>query len=286
MTNNRDLQSAVFRVIEENPDGYRPARYFNYFMTALIIANVLAVVLDTVEPLRVQYASLFLVINVVSIGIFTVEYFLRLWVCTMHPDFRDPVKGRIRFSLTPLALVDLFAFLPFYIPFLIPVDLRFIRILRLFRLIRVFKLGRYSEAMKIFDRVIKRTWEELMLALSILFIVLVIVSSLMYYAEHDVQPDKFGSIPQAMWWAIVTLATVGYGDAYPVTVLGKIIGGMAVITGIAIFALPTAILSAGFIEEIQERKVVVCPVCGHRITGADVVDPADPPVDSKPDRPE
>ena len=196
------------------------------------------------------------------------------------------MKGRIRFSLTPLALVDLFAFLPFYIPFLIPVDLRFIRILRLFRLIRVFKLGRYSEAMKIFDRVIKRTWEELMLALSILFIVLVIFSSLMYYAEYLVQPDKFGSIPQSMWWAIVTLATVGYGDAYPVTVLGKIIGGMAVITGIAIFALPTAILSAGFIEEIQERKVVVCPVCGHRITGADVVDPADPPVDSKPDRPE
>jgi voltage-gated potassium channel len=158
-------------------------------------------------------------------------------------------------------------FLPFYLPAVIPVDLRFLRILRLFRLIRVMKLGRYSDAMKMFHAVIAKTKEELLLALSILFIVLVLASSAMYYAEHDVQPEKFANIPDAMWWAVVTLATVGYGDIYPVTTLGKVIGGVVVVTGIAIFALPAAILSAGFIEEIQDKKTVVCPKCGYRIGG-------------------
>jgi voltage-gated potassium channel len=272
MTRVGSLKAAIYRVIEEPPDGYRPAHYFNIFMTVLIVANVIAVILETVKPIEVEYANIFLAIDIISIAIFTVEYFLRLWVCTLHPAFRDPVSGRIRFAVTPLAIIDLLAFLPFYIPFIIPFDLRFIRILRLFRLIRVLKLGRYSDAMKLFHRVVDKTKEEMLLALSILCIVLVIVSSLMYFAEHEIQPDKFGSIPQSMWWAIVTLATVGYGDAYPVTMAGKIIGGLAVVTGIAIFALPTAILSAGFIEEIQDRKVVVCPVCGHHISGADVKD--------------
>jgi voltage-gated potassium channel len=276
MTGDRSLKDAVFRVIEEPPEQYWPARFFNYFMILLIVANVLAVIFETVEPIRVQYSSWFLVIDVVSIALFTIEYFLRLWVCTLHREFRDPVTGRIRFALTPLALVDLFAFLHFYIPFLIPVDLRFIRILRLFRLVRVLKLGRYSEAMKIFNRVVNKTKEQMLLALSILFIVLIIVSTLMYYAERDVQPVKFGSIPLAMWWAVVTLATVGYGDVYPITTFGKIIGGAAVVTGIAIFALPTAILSAGFIEEIEERKVIVCPECGHRMGAEEKPDDDDP----------
>jgi voltage-gated potassium channel len=133
------------------------------------------------------------------------------------------------------------------------------------------KLGRYSDAMKRFHAVIARTREELILALSVLLIVLVFASSMMYYAEHDVQPEKFSSIPAAMWWAIVTLATVGYGDVYPITTLGKVIGGVVLITGIAIFALPTAILCSGFIAESQkececdtnQHEEVTCPACGQ-----------------------
>ena len=218
------LKETLHRIMEESQEGNRAARNFNIFMTMLIIANVLAVIFETVEPIHQQYFLFF-------------------------------------------SAIDLFSFLPFYLPVFLPIDLRFLRILRLFRLIRVMKLGRYSEAMKTFHRVITRTREQLLLALSILIIVLVLASSMMYYAEHDAQPDRFASIPESMWWAVVTLATVGYGDVYPVTVLGRVIGGIVVITGIAIFALPAAILSAGFIEEVQDRKVVICPNCKHRIGG-------------------
>jgi len=259
------VQKILYRIMEESPDGNRAARYFNYFMTFIILVNVLAVIFETVEQLYEHFFLLFFVIEIVSIAIFTVEYFLRLWICTLNPLFANPVTGRLRYIVSPYGLIDLFSFLPFYMPVFIPVDLRFIRILRLFRIIRVLKLGRYSEALKIFNRVITKTKEELLLALSVLFMVLIIFSSLMFYAEHDIQPAKFGSIPQTMWWAIVTLATVGYGDVYPITVAGKIVGGLAVLTGIAIFALPTAILSAGFIDELQEQKPIVCPECGCRI---------------------
>jgi voltage-gated potassium channel len=259
------MKKYLYQVMEESPDGNGAALSFNYFMTFLIIINVFAVILETVEPLHQQYLFLFSAIDIISIAFFTVEYFVRLWICTLNPAYSDPVRGRLRYMVSAFALIDLLSFLPFYIPFVIPVDLRFLRILRLFRLIRVMKLGRYSEAMKTFHTVIAKTKEQLILTLSILFIVLVIASSLMFYAEHDAQPDKFASIPNAMWWAVVTLATVGYGDIYPVTALGKVIGGVVVVTGIAIFALPAAILSAGFIEEMQDRKVVICPSCGHRI---------------------
>jgi|WetSurMetagenome_2_1015567.scaffolds.fasta_scaffold217144_2 voltage-gated potassium channel len=271
--------------MEESPEGNGAARCFNYFMVVLIIVNVLAVLLETVRPLEKQYFLLFSIIDIVSISIFTVEYLIRLWICTLNPDYSHPVTGRLRYMVSGYALIDLFAFLPFYIPAIIPVDLRFIRILRLFRLIRVMKLGRYSKAMKTFSVVIKKTREELLLALSILLIVIVLASTLMYYAENGAQPDKFDSIPAAMWWAVVTLATVGYGDIYPVTTLGKVIGGLVVVIGIMIFALPAAILSAGFIGEIQEKRVVICPACGHRIGG----DPdhdcnGEPPEPKNPDR--
>ena len=261
------LKETLHRIMEESQEGNRAARNFNIFMTVLIIANVLAVMFETVEPIHQQYFLFFSAIDLFSIAFFTVEYFLRLWICTINPAYAAPVTGRLRYSISFFALIDLFSFLPFYLPVFLPIDLRFLRILRLFRLIRVMKLGRYSEAMKTFHRVITRTREQLLLALSILIIVLVLASSMMYYAEHDAQPDRFASIPESMWWAVVTLATVGYGDVYPVTVLGRVIGGIVVITGIAIFALPAAILSAGFIEEVQDRKVVICPNCKHRIGG-------------------
>jgi voltage-gated potassium channel len=253
--------------MEASPEGNGAALHFNYFMTVLILLNVVAVILETVQNIHASYSLLFSIIDLVSIAIFTVEYFIRLWICTLNPVYSHPVTGRLRYMVSGYAIIDLLAFLPFYIPFLIPIDLRILRMLRMFRLIRVLKLGRYSEAMKTFLSVLEKSKEKLVLALSILLIVLVLASSMMYYAEHDAQPDKFDSIPAAMWWAIITLATVGYGDIFPITPLGKAIGGLVVVIGIAIFALPAAILSAGFIEEIQEKKVVICPACGHRIGG-------------------
>jgi voltage-gated potassium channel len=169
--------------------------------------------------------------------------------------------------MTPLALIDLLAILPFYLPIFVHLDLRIIRILRLFRIFRVFKLARYSESVKILSSVIKRKKEELLIVFFVLFILLIVASSLMYFVENDAQPNVFSSIPMAMWWCIVTLTTVGYGDIYPITVLGRILGGIIALLGIGMFALPTGILASAFAEELQKKheRPKICPHCGKVI---------------------
>jgi voltage-gated potassium channel len=177
-------------------------------MLSLIGLNVVALILETVEQVHRSEPDLFRGFEVFSVAVFTVEYLLRLWSCTGNEKYRHPIHGRLRFALTPLALVDLLAILPFYLPWL-DLDLRFMRIVRV---LRVAKLGRYSKALSTFGRVASAKSAELLTIFSILIILLIIASSLMYYAENDAQPDKFSSIPAAMWWGIATLTTIGYGD--------------------------------------------------------------------------
>jgi voltage-gated potassium channel len=204
------------------------------------------------------------------VAVFSLEYILRVWSCTENPRFKSPVLGRLRFMLTPMALVDLLAVLPFYLPFA-SADLRFMRAMRLFRLFRVLKLARYSESMQTFLDVLRLKKEELILMFFAIIILLIISSSLVYEAEHEVQPEAFSSIPAAMWWGIVTLATVGYGDVYPKTELGKLIGSIVVILGIGLFALPTGVLASGFAEVLARKKEkhkmekMCCPHCGRYI---------------------
>jgi voltage-gated potassium channel len=288
------VKQYIFSVIEEDGD-HRASRRFNIAMSALIIVNVLVVILETVSSIHTQYLIEFRFIDDFSIIIFTIEYILRIWTCTLHKKYQDPVTGRLRYAITPLAIVDLLAFLPFYLPAFLPIDLRILRELRLLRLIRVLKLGRYSESLKLFEEVLVRKKEDIIVALGILLMVLVIASSCMYYAEHEAQPEKFASIPHAMWWGIITLATIGYGDIYPITPLGQIIGGFVVVIGIGVFALPTAILAAGFIEVIDARKstkdVVICPHCGMPLYGVESTSGHDSdkkdsgPIDDPPDPP-
>jgi voltage-gated potassium channel len=259
------LKQTVFNIIERAPDGYRPAKFFNYFMVVLILLNVTVVILETVRGIHAVFLWEFFIIDLVSVIIFSIEYVLRIWVCTLYEEYSHPITGRLRFMFTPYMIIDGLAILPFYIPFIIPIDLRFLRILRLFRILRILKLGRYSDAVNTFHRILTRKKEQLLLALSLLLIVMVLASALMYDAEHEAQPEVFASIPHAMWWALVTLATVGYGDVYPVTAMGKVLSGVVVIVGIMIFALPTAIFAAGFVEEIELEQEVFCPHCGRKI---------------------
>jgi len=253
-------------------------------MVCLILLNVTVVILETVRGIHAIFLWEFFIIDLVSVIIFTIEYILRLWVCTLYEEYSHPITGRLRFAFTPYMIIDGLAILPFYIPFIIPIDLRFLRILRLFRILRILKLGRYSDAVNTFHRILTRKKEQLLLALSLLLIVMVLASALMYDAEHTAQPEVFASIPHAMWWALVTLATVGYGDVYPVTDMGKILSGVVVIVGIMIFALPTAIFAAGFVEEIEQEQEVYCPHCGRKVDRETPLQPKDPAKDK--DKPE
>ncbi len=238
---------------------------FNVGMLFLIILNVFAVILQTEEPIYQKYETQFYAFEVFSVIIFSVEYILRLWTCTEIEEYKHPIWGRIRFAFTASMIIDLLSILPFYIPFR-GLDLRIIRAARLFRLFRIFKIGRYSQSLTRLSNVIKSKKEELVITLFSAVVLLIIASSVMYFVEKEAQPDVFGSIPDAMWWGAVTLTTVGYGDVYPITLLGKIISAFIAVLGIGLFALPAGIIASGFASELQKKdEKIICPHCGKEI---------------------
>jgi voltage-gated potassium channel len=261
------IKRRLYEILEVASPGDKLSRIFDIFIITLIFLNVIAIILETLEKLSLQFSGFFKAFEIFSVIIFTIEYILRVWSSTESPKYKKPVVGRIKFIFTPIALVDLFAILPFYLPMIIPFDLRFIRAVRLIRLFRLFKMGRYSESMKLFGKVLKAKKEELFIAVFAVFILLTISSSVLFYVENKAQPEAFSSIPAAMWWGVATLTTVGYGDVYPITSLGKFLGAIISLLGIGLFALPTGILSAGFVEEIRKKRESekVCPHCGEKI---------------------
>lgn len=262
----------IFHVLETRPRDSRLARLAQWLILGLIFLNTVAVILDSIESVWRQYSNFLYGFEVVSVFVFTLEYLLRLWTCVEDQRWRGGIRGRFRFALTWMALIDLLAIMPFFLPALFHhLDLRFLRAIRLLRVFRILKVGRYSESLKMLGRVLRAKREELYITLSVVLILLVVSSSLMYLAEHQAQPKAFGNIPEAMWWAVVTLTTVGYGDVYPVTVVGKCIAAVISLLGIALFSMPTAILAAGFIEEVHNRAkpASVCPHCGGVIEPID-----------------
>ena len=258
----------IYKILEKASAGDTVSKTFDIFIMSLIALNVVATIMVTVKALSLNHIRLFRNFEILSVSIFTIEYVLRLWSCTADQDFRHPVKGRLKFAATPMAIIDLLAILPFYVPRIIPLDLRFMRAVRLFRLFRLFKLGRYSEAMQTLGNVMRAKREELFITGFVVLILLILSSSIMYFVECEVQPKAFSSIPSAMWWGVATLTTVGYGDMYPVTPVGRFLGALIALLGIGMIALPTGILGGGFVEEIQrkrKKKQTICPHCGKDI---------------------
>ncbi|KQC14427.1 MAG: potassium channel protein [Desulfuromonas sp. SDB] len=248
------IKKRFYEILDKAEPGDKTSRIFDIFIMTLIILNIISVVLETEKGIYSCWETQFYYFELISIIIFSIEYILRIWSCTSNPIYNGRFKGRIKFFFSGMALIDLFAILPFYIPMVIPIDLRFIRILRLFRMFRLFKMGRYSKSFEIVKAVIKDKKEELIIALIFTLILLFLSSSVMYFVENTAQPDKFSSILDSMWWGMSTLTTVGYGDVYPVTPLGKFLGMIISILGIGVFALPTGILASGFSEEIKKHK--------------------------------
>ena len=228
-------------------------RLMDYFLIVLIIVNVIAIILESVDSLQAQYGLFFRQLEVFSVAVFTVEFILRLWSCVDLQDtsYKHPVSGRIRYLFTPAAMIDLLAIAPFYLSHFFAIDLRFLRVIRI---LRIFKLTRYSAAMQILLDVVREEARALGAAMFILFLLLVLTSSGIYLIEHEHQPDTFGSIPEAMWWSMATLTTVGYGDVTPITPLGKIFGGIITVIGMGMVALPTGILASGFSDQLHRRR--------------------------------
>lgn len=241
-------------------------RLFGGFLSTLIVLNVLAVVLETVQSLNSQYQEFFHWFDVASVTIFSVEYLIRLWVSVEGADKR-PLVSRLKFMVTPMAIIDLLAILPFFLPLIFQVDLRFLRAMRLFRVVRVLKLGRYSKSMRILGAVLRDKTPDLIVTVTVGLVLLTISASAMYFFEHQVQPEVFSSIPAAMWWAVSTLTTVGYGDVYPITTGGKIFGSVVAMLGVGLIALPAGILGAGLIESLDKSRDrrFRCPHCGKGI---------------------
>jgi voltage-gated potassium channel len=262
----------LYLTLEPNETGGIIERIFEFFLIAIIILNILAIVLDSVESIRKEYDAVFTAFENFSLIFFTIEYFARLYASAENPKYQDPLKGRLKYATSMMALVDLLAFLPFYLTFF-PMDLRFLRIFRLMALFRLFKIARYLNAMDIFRQVLRDRKEQLVLSFIFILFILVIISFVMFYAERDAQPDKFSSIPATMWWGIATLTTVGYGDIVPITPWGKFFGGVFAIAGVGLLALPAGILSSGFFERLhapdQNKKEdgsgQKCPHCGKDI---------------------
>lgn len=257
------LKRQIHRLLEPADAGDWSSRSVDLLLIGLILTNCLVAVLETLPAAR-AYAGLLKWFEVVSVAIFTVEYVLRLWSCTAAGI--TPLRGRLRYALHPLLLIDLVAILPFYLTFL-GLDLRIARVFRLLRFFRIAKLGRYSRALQMLGRAVLSRKEQLVMASLLGVFALVLSATLMYYAEHGTQPEKFSSIPASLWWAVTTLTTVGYGDAFPVTLLGKVFGGLSQVIGVGLFALPAGIMASAFLEEMERNKAApaVCPHCGKEI---------------------
>ena len=232
------------------------ARVAHGFLIALVIASVVAVVLETVPQLHERYQIVFDAIEFVALVGFSIEYALRIWSAPDSAPYfgLTPWRARLAYARTPYAIVDLLTVLPFYLGLFLPGDFR---VLLLLRLARFFKLARYSPGMRSLAAALKAERKALGASAVIIFGVVLVMASAMHIAEHAAQPDKFGSIPESMWWAVVTITTVGYGDVVPVTVIGKMIAGVTAFMGFLLLALPVGIVATAFAEEIHRREFVV-----------------------------
>lgn len=191
---------------------------------------------------------------------------MRIYVSDLTHPSSNKFKSALKFIFSFYGLIDFLAIAPFFLPFIIKTDLRFMRILRLIRFLRILKMNRYNNSLLLIVTVVKERKQELTMTGFVAFLVLLVSSFLMYHVEGEVQPEMFSTVLSAFWWAVATLTTVGYGDIYPVTALGKFISGIIAVLGIGIIALPTGIISAGFIDRLKKKdKVTNCPHCGKGI---------------------
>lgn len=248
------MKKKLYNLIRDDDVNDFYSNLFDFIIIFLIILNLVIVVLDTFN-LPAWYKLTSEVIEYVSVIVFTLEYLARLWVADLTYKNLTPNQARTKHVFSFMAIVDLFAILPFYIPFLIPIDLRILRSIRMIRLMRLMKINRYTTAMKTILNVFNNKKSQLLSSFAIVLILMLISSVLMYNLEHPAQPEIFRNAFSGLWWAVATFTTVGYGDIFPITMGGRVMAGVIAVLGIGLVAIPTGIISAGFIELIDVNVV-------------------------------
>ncbi len=246
----------IYEILGNNPrPGDVLARAISICLLVLIATNVLASVLESEDAIFLLAPRFFFWFEWISVGVFTVEYLLRLWSCVVDPRYAGPIRGRLRLLLSPMALVDLMAIAPFFLELIVPnvLDLRFLRALRLLRLFRLLRIDPLADAFATVVRVLTRKRTQLFVSFAVVFVAILLSAGAIYVTERNQLDTRFTSIPHAMWWSIVTITTIGYGDMVPATAFGKFLGGLVSFVGICAVALPVGIISSGFIEEVNRK---------------------------------
>ena len=249
--NKKSLRKRIWEILEKGNSKDKVSFYTDIFLITLIIFNIIAVLLETVESIYSKYALEFLIFERFSTVVFLIEYILRIWVCVEEKIKNNKLITRLKYASTWPAIIDLLAVLSGLLPMIFEVDLR---ILRALRMLRLLKFSRYFKVMNLLLGVLKEEKQSFLAAMFLLTIAMLIASTGIYLFEKDAQPDKFSSIPEAMWWAIATLTTIGYGDVTPVTGMGKFFGAIIAIIGIGVVALPSGILASGFTDQLKRRQ--------------------------------
>lgn len=250
------LRKRLYEIVEIGREDDLASKIFDIILVSIILLNIFCFVAETVPEINAQYGVLFKQIELFSIIVFSIEYIIRLWTCVEEPFLSRMSRAKARFSFAtrPYLIIDLLAILPFFLSFILALDLR---ILRIFRLLWFFKLARYSPALHTIVRTLYNERHALAGAIMLMVTLILFAASGIYFIERHINPEHFGSIPRAAWWAMATLSTVGYGDVVPITPFGKLFGALVMIFGLGMFALPIAIISTGFAQEISRRDFVI-----------------------------
>lgn len=253
MNKNLEIRKRIFSIIQIGNKEDVPSTAFDYFIVVVIFLNLAATFMSTFDTLS-NFMPVISVVELITTIIFTIEYILRLWTA----DFLFPrdkmIWSVLRFMVSFYGIIDLLTFLPYYLPFFFPAGAVAFRIFRVVRIFRLFKINAQSDAFTVIMNVLKNKKWQLMSSMVLILIFMLASSLCMYSLEHEAQPDSFQNAFSGIWWAVSTLLTVGYGDIYPVTVMGQLLGIIIAFLGVCMVAIPTGIISAGFVEEYNNAK--------------------------------
>ena len=252
----KQLKKRIFEIISVDDGDDIYSAIFDKFIIFLIIINILIIIAESFRGFSNSIVVIFRHIETFSVIVFTIEYLLRIWTAKyLYPNEKTFFKAMMKYIFSFMALIDLFAILPFFIPFIIPVNLISLRMLRIFRILRIFKIHRYTDALKDIGTVIKNKGTQLISSIIVLFILVIMASVIMFNIETEAQPELFKDVFSSYWWTINAITTVGYGDIYPVTIVGKFLSSIISILSVGFVAIPTAIISTGFMEQIERKQL-------------------------------